>query len=132
MFSFRPGHVAGVYARTDNERGVHKAPANEIVRGALGLRYQISRGEQDILNLRGHQLHPSDAGQRNPYLGRSHAVFGPVVALHQRPPSVHHGEPSIERATQWVVFRAERLPPVEACDADDCKLPHLGVAPGRT
>src|SRR5439155_9177752 len=31
------GHVAGVYARTDNERGVHKAPANEIVRGALGL-----------------------------------------------------------------------------------------------
>src|SRR5262249_37410175 len=36
------GHIAGVYARTDNERGVHKAPANEIVRGALGLKYQIS------------------------------------------------------------------------------------------
>jgi len=47
------GHVLGVYARTDNERGVHKAPANEIMRGALGLRYLISRGEQDILNPRG-------------------------------------------------------------------------------
>jgi phage tail sheath protein FI len=47
------GHVAGVYARTDNERGVHKAPANEIVRGALGLKYSISKGEQDILNPKG-------------------------------------------------------------------------------
>ena len=31
------GHVAGIYARTDIERGVHKAPANEVVRGILGL-----------------------------------------------------------------------------------------------
>ena len=31
------GHVLGVYARTDNTRGVHKAPANEIVRNCLGL-----------------------------------------------------------------------------------------------
>ena len=36
------GHIAGVYSRTDNERGVHKAPANEIVRGALGLKYNVS------------------------------------------------------------------------------------------
>ena len=36
------GHVAGIYARVDTERGVHKAPANETVRGALGLRYAIS------------------------------------------------------------------------------------------
>jgi len=47
------GHMVGIYARTDNERGVHKAPANEIVRGALGLKYSISRGEQDILNPKG-------------------------------------------------------------------------------
>jgi phage tail sheath protein FI len=47
------GHMVGIYARTDSERGVHKAPANEIVRGALGLRYSISRGEQDILNPKG-------------------------------------------------------------------------------
>jgi len=52
---FQPpsGYMAGVYARVDSERGVHKAPANEIVRGALGLKYNITKGEQDILNPKG-------------------------------------------------------------------------------
>jgi phage tail sheath protein FI len=44
------GHVAGIYARVDAERGVHKAPANEVVRGALGVRYTISKAQQDGLN----------------------------------------------------------------------------------
>lgn len=47
------GHVAGVYARTDAERGVHKAPANTEVRGALGLEYPVSRNEQNGLNPNG-------------------------------------------------------------------------------
>ena len=47
------GHIAGVYSRVDSERGVHKAPANELVRGALGLKYNISKGEQDLLNPKG-------------------------------------------------------------------------------
>lgn len=44
------GHIAGVYARVDQTRGVHKAPANEVVRGALGLEYLVSRNEQEVLN----------------------------------------------------------------------------------
>ena len=44
------GHIAGIYARVDAERGVHKAPANVGVRGALGLEYLVSRNEQDGLN----------------------------------------------------------------------------------
>jgi phage tail sheath protein FI len=44
------GHMAGLYARVDTERGVHKAPANETVRGALGLEYLVSRNEQAGLN----------------------------------------------------------------------------------
>lgn len=44
------GHMAGIYARVDSERGVHKAPANEVVRGALGLEYPVSKNEQDLLN----------------------------------------------------------------------------------
>lgn len=44
------GHMAGIYARVDQTRGVHKAPANEVVRGALGLAYPVSRGEQELLN----------------------------------------------------------------------------------
>ena len=44
------GHMAGIYARVDSERGVHKAPANEVVRGALGLEYSVSKNEQGGLN----------------------------------------------------------------------------------
>ncbi|MCK6552320.1 phage tail sheath subtilisin-like domain-containing protein [Myxococcota bacterium] len=44
------GHVAGVWARSDATRGVHKAPANEGLRGVLDLRYRISRDEQAELN----------------------------------------------------------------------------------
>jgi len=44
------GHVAGIWARNDSERGVHKAPANEIVRGAIGLQTNLTRTEQDLLN----------------------------------------------------------------------------------
>ncbi|MGK7865356.1 phage tail sheath subtilisin-like domain-containing protein [Falsiroseomonas sp. E2-1-a4] len=44
------GHVLGVYARTDEDRGVHKAPANEVVRGVTGLTRRLSKGEHDILN----------------------------------------------------------------------------------
>jgi len=44
------GHVAGVYARTDGTRGVHKAPANEPVRGATGLAYAIDSQQQKALN----------------------------------------------------------------------------------
>jgi uncharacterized protein len=47
------GHVLGVYARTDDERGVFKAPANEILRGVLDLDADIDDRKQDILNPRG-------------------------------------------------------------------------------
>lgn len=47
------GHMAGIYARVDAERGVHKSPANENVRGALGLEYLVSRNEQAGVNLEG-------------------------------------------------------------------------------
>lgn len=47
------GHIAGVWARTDTLRGVHKAPANEPVRGVVDLTYRVTRTEQDILNPKG-------------------------------------------------------------------------------
>ncbi|MEX2382154.1 MAG: phage tail sheath C-terminal domain-containing protein [Opitutales bacterium] len=47
------GHIAGIWARTDAVRGVHKAPANELVRGALNLSYQLTRAEQGELNQAG-------------------------------------------------------------------------------
>ena len=44
------GHIAGIWARSDASRGVHKAPANETIRGALNVSYQLTRGEQAELN----------------------------------------------------------------------------------
>jgi phage tail sheath protein FI len=43
-------HVAGVYARVDAERGVHKAPANAVIRGTLGVESRLSKAHQDGLN----------------------------------------------------------------------------------
>ena len=47
------GHIAGVYARVDTERGVFKSPANEAIRGALGVTHALSKPDQDSLNPKG-------------------------------------------------------------------------------
>jgi uncharacterized protein len=44
------GHVAGIYNRTDSNRGVHKAPANDTVMGSINLELKLSKAEQDVLN----------------------------------------------------------------------------------
>ncbi|MBV8903632.1 MAG: phage tail sheath family protein [Acidobacteriia bacterium] len=48
--TYPSGFVAGIWARTDAERGVQKAPANEVVRGALRLTYLVTHKEQEALN----------------------------------------------------------------------------------
>jgi phage tail sheath protein FI len=47
------GHIAGIWARTDGTRGVHKPPANEAVNGALNVTYRVTREEQGELNPNG-------------------------------------------------------------------------------
>jgi phage tail sheath protein FI len=44
------GHMVGIYNRTDANRGVHKAPANDVILGAVDLEISLSKGEQDVLN----------------------------------------------------------------------------------
>jgi phage tail sheath protein FI len=44
------GHIAGIYARVDDSRGVWKAPANEVISGIDAIEIKISKGDQDILN----------------------------------------------------------------------------------
>ena len=44
------GHVAGIWARSDATRGVHKAPANEVIRGAVNVTQRLTREEQGVLN----------------------------------------------------------------------------------
>jgi len=98
------GHIAGIYARNDTTRGVHKAPANEVIRGAVGLECQITKSEQDSLN-------PIGVNCIRAFPGRGIRVWGartvssdaawryvPVRRL------FNFVEKSIELGTQWVVF----------------------------
>lgn len=57
------GTIAGVYSRSDTTRGVQKAPANETLRGVVGLDVQYNNGEQDILNPAGVNLIRAFTGQ---------------------------------------------------------------------
>jgi phage tail sheath protein FI len=98
------GHIAGVYARTDNERGVHKAPANEIVRGALALKYNVSKGEQDILNPKGINCIRTMQGGGIRIWGARTLSSDPSWRYINVRRLFIMVETSIERATQWVVF----------------------------
>jgi phage tail sheath protein FI len=62
------GHIAGVYARVDSERGVHKAPANETVRGALGLERAVTDAQQAPLNVAGVNVARTFPGLARPVL----------------------------------------------------------------
>src|SRR5262249_512218 len=53
VFAPPSGHISGIYARTDAEVGVHKAPANAVVAQTRALQATITQGQQDILNPRG-------------------------------------------------------------------------------
>ncbi|HET9831961.1 MAG TPA: phage tail sheath family protein [Vicinamibacterales bacterium] len=98
------GHVAGLYARSDNERGVHKAPANDVLRGVVQVVTPVTKGEQDALN-------PVGINCIRPFTGRGIRVWG-ARTLSSDPAWRYINvrrlfsfvEKSIERGTQWVVF----------------------------
>jgi hypothetical protein len=109
------GHVLGIYARTDIERGVHKAPANEVVRGIGGLTRYLNKGEQDILNA--YPVHIDVIRDFRPN-NRGIRVWGARVITSDsdyKYVSVRRLliflEDSIDRGLQWVVFEpnAEEL-----------------------
>lgn len=98
------GHVAGLFARTDETRGVHKAPANEIVRGALGLEVQITKGEHDELNPIGVNVIRSFAGRGIRVWGARTLSSDPSWRYINVRRLFNMVEQSIEDGTQWVVF----------------------------
>jgi phage tail sheath protein FI len=99
------GHIAGIWARSDAARGVHKAPANEIVRGALDLTYRLTREEQEELNPAGVnciRLFANEGiriwGARTVAAGASEWRYLNVRRL------FNMIEESIAQSTRWVVF----------------------------
>ena len=98
------GSVAGIYARTDTTRGVHKAPANEVVRGCIGLDTQFNKGEQDILNPKGINLIRSFPGQGIRVWGARTASSDPSWKYVNVRRLFIFLEESIKANTNWAVF----------------------------
>jgi uncharacterized protein len=106
------GHTIGIYARSDIERGVYKAPANEVIRGIADLEVKLMKEQQDILNPRNinvlRNFREDNRGLR---------VWG-ARTLSSDPDWKYINvrrlfifiERSIDRGTQWVVFEPNDEP----------------------
>jgi phage tail sheath protein FI len=98
------GHMAGIWGRNDDTRGVHKAPANEVVRGAITLEVNITKNEHDLLN-------PVGINCIRAFPGRGIRVWGARTLssdaawryLNVRR-LFNYLEESILNGTDWVVF----------------------------
>ena len=97
------GAVAGVYARTDVNRGVHKAPANETVM-CTGLKVNYTSGEQDILNPEGINLIRQLPGQGIKIWGARTAGTNSAFKYVNVRRLFIYVEESIKADTSWVVF----------------------------
>ncbi|KAB2951957.1 phage tail sheath family protein [Heliorestis acidaminivorans] len=98
------GAVAGIFARTDQARGVHKAPANETVRGCVGLDCQYNAGEQGILNPKGVNLIRSFQGQGIRVWGARTCSSNKLWKYINVRRLFIFLEESIKANTNWVVF----------------------------
>jgi len=105
------GFVCGIYARSDIQRGVHKAPANEVVLGLTKFEININKARQDVLN-------PEGINALRFFEGRGNRVWG-ARTLSSDPEWKYVNvrrlfiflEHSIDKSTQWAVFEPnnERL-----------------------
>ncbi len=98
------GHVAGVWSRSDNTRGVHKAPANEVLQGVTGLAYNCTKGEQDVLNPNGVNCIRAFPGMGIRVWGARTLSSNPSWRYINVRRLFNYVEKSIERGTQWIVF----------------------------
>ena len=98
------GHMAGVWARNDATRGVHKAPANEVVRGAIGVGTVITRGEHDLLNPNGVNCIRAFPGRGIRIWGARTLSSDPAWRYVNVRRLYNYVESSLTGGTQWVVF----------------------------
>jgi phage tail sheath protein FI len=98
------GHIAGIWARTDATRGVHKAPANEVVMGANGLGFQITGEEQGGLNKVGINCIRSFPGRGIRVWGARTLSSDPEWRYLNVRRLFNFISESIMEGTQWAVF----------------------------
>src|SRR5262249_49244421 len=105
------GHLAGLYARTDNDRGVHKAPANDTLRGVLALERTLSDDEQGPLNEIGVNVIRSFPGKGIRVWGAR--TIAPKDVIQWRYINVRRLllfiEESIQEGTRFAVFEPNEL-----------------------
>jgi len=105
------GHMAGIYARSDSERGVHKTPANEVIRGAIGVEHRLSKEDQGDLNIAGIDIIRAFNGNITVWGGRTFADPGtdPEWKYISTRRLFNYLRESIEEGTRWVVFEPNDL-----------------------
>ncbi len=105
------GFICGIYARSDDARGVFKAPANEVVRSALRFERVINTGQQELLNPLGVNCLRYFAGRGNLVWGARTTSSDPEWKYVNIRRYFLYLEQSIDNGTQWAVFEpnGERL-----------------------
>ncbi len=98
------GFVTGIYARSDIERGVHKAPANEVVRGLTKFEININKARQDVLNPEGINALRFFEGRGNRVWGARTISSDPEWKYVNVRRLFIYIEHSIDKGTQWAVF----------------------------
>jgi phage tail sheath protein FI len=99
------GHLAGVYARVDTTRGVHKAPANEVIRGALDVAVAVSKEQQAGLNPHGINILRKFDGNVTVWGARTWAREAEAEWRYINVRRLFlYLRKSIDQGTQWVVF----------------------------
>lgn len=98
------GHIAGIYARNDTERGVHKSPANEVARLALGYEILLNKAQQEVLNPKGVNCLRFFEGRGFRIWGARTASSDPEWKYLNVRRYFAFLERSIEKGTQWAVF----------------------------
>jgi phage tail sheath protein FI len=99
------GHIAGVYAQVDGDRGVHKAPANVVIRGALDVQHPLTKAHQDGLNPQGVNCIRNLNG--NIYVWGARTMGGDANGEFKHISTrrlMNFLRESIEEGTQFVVF----------------------------
>ncbi|MDB9327574.1 phage tail sheath subtilisin-like domain-containing protein, partial [Nodularia spumigena CS-590/02] len=95
------GYLAGVYARVDTERGIHKAPANEVIRGIQGVQVAIDKFQQG--NLNDKKINVIRLFNGNVTVWGARTINENLEYINVRRTLIYLSE-SIDRGTQWAIF----------------------------
>jgi phage tail sheath protein FI len=98
------GFVAGIYARNDTNRAVYKAPANEVVNGAIGFEKLLNKAQQEVLNPEGINCFRFFEGRGFRLWGARTISSDPEWKYVNLRRYFAYLEHSIDKGTQWAVF----------------------------